>query len=104
MRLDVSARIYELREHGRHHQAIELFREGKTPTPHINAHPQQVAETYYNFPVPIHSAALDVEYIDNPGYNRPRGPVVVLRARLHVELEDPGDGPCGCGLVPVLRP
>ena len=51
--------------------------------------PEKIMETYYNFPLPIHRgffAALDCQYIDDPGYNRARGPVVVLSARLHVEL------------------
>jgi high affinity Mn2+ porin len=48
--------------------------------------PEKIMETYYNFPIPLHSgffAALDCQYIDDPGYNRARGPVVVLGARLH---------------------
>jgi hypothetical protein len=51
--------------------------------------PEKLMETYYNFPVPIYSgvfAALDVQYFDNPGYNRARGPVVVFGTRLHIEL------------------
>jgi high affinity Mn2+ porin len=51
--------------------------------------PEKIMETYYNFPIPVHSgffAALDLQYVDNPGYNRARGPVVVLGARIHVEL------------------
>ena len=51
--------------------------------------PEKIMESYYNFPIPLHSglfAAIDCQYIDDPGYNRARGPVVVLGARLHVEL------------------
>ena len=51
--------------------------------------PEEVMETYYNFPVPIRSglwAAFDLQYINNPGYNRARGPVVVPGVRLHLEL------------------
>jgi high affinity Mn2+ porin len=51
--------------------------------------PEKLVECYYNLPIPLHSGffgALDVQYIDNPGYNRSRGPVVVLGTRLHVEL------------------
>jgi hypothetical protein len=29
---------------------------------------------------------VDIQYIDNPGYNRARGPVVVPGMRMHVEL------------------
>jgi carbohydrate-selective porin OprB len=51
--------------------------------------PEKIMETYYNFPIPLHSgffAALDIQYFDDPGYNRARGPVVVLGARIHIEL------------------
>jgi hypothetical protein len=51
--------------------------------------PEKIMETYYNFAIPMHSgifAALDFQYIDDPGYNRARGPVLVPGARLHVEL------------------
>jgi hypothetical protein len=51
--------------------------------------PEKIMECYYNFPVPLHSGvfgALDLQYIDDPGYNRDRGPVVVPGLRLHVEL------------------
>jgi len=51
--------------------------------------PEQVMETYYTFPVPIEPgvfAAFDFQYINNPGYNRARGPVIVPGVRLHVEL------------------
>jgi hypothetical protein len=45
--------------------------------------------TYYNFPVPLRRgmfAAFDLQYINNPGYNRARGPVIVAGVRLHIEL------------------
>jgi hypothetical protein len=29
---------------------------------------------------------MDLQHIDNPGYNRDRGPVVVPGLRLHVEF------------------
>ncbi len=51
--------------------------------------PEKVMESYYNFPIPIlrgFFGAFDIQYIDNPGYNRARGPVANLSARLHVEL------------------
>ena len=51
--------------------------------------PEKIMEWYYNFPIPVHSgffAALDLQYIDNPGYNRARGPVIIPGIRLHVEL------------------
>ncbi len=51
--------------------------------------PEKIMECYYNFPIPLHSGiwgAVDLQYIDNPGYNRDRGPVVVPGLRLHIEL------------------
>ncbi|WP_425150644.1 carbohydrate porin [Candidatus Binatus sp.] len=51
--------------------------------------PEEIMESYYNFPIPAHPGffgALDVQYINNPGYNRARGPVVVPGMRLHVEF------------------
>jgi carbohydrate-selective porin OprB len=51
--------------------------------------PEQIMETYYNFPIPVTRGvfgALDLQYINNPGYNRARGPVIVPGARLHIEL------------------
>ena len=55
----------------------------------LNYGPEKIMECYYNFPIPFHPgffAAFDFQYIDNPGYNRDRGPVVVPGMRLHVEL------------------
>src|SRR5208283_3322362 len=51
--------------------------------------PEEIMEIYYNFPIPIRRGvfgAFDVQYINNPGYNRARGPVVVPGVRLHIEL------------------
>ncbi len=50
---------------------------------------EKIMECYYNFPIPLHSGifgALDLQYVDNPGYNRDRGPVIIPGIRLHVEL------------------
>ena len=50
---------------------------------------EKLMECYYNFPIPLHSGifgAIDLQYIDNPGYNRARGPAIVPGMRLHVEL------------------
>ena len=51
--------------------------------------PEEIMETYYNFPVPLRPgifAAFDLQYINNPGYNRDRGPVIVPGVRLHIEM------------------
>ena len=50
---------------------------------------EKIMEWYYNFPIPVHSGifgAVDLQYVDNPGYNRDRGPVIIPGFRLHVEL------------------
>ncbi len=55
----------------------------------LNYGPEKIMECYYNFPIPLHAGffgAFDFQYIDNPGYNRDRGPVLVPGIRLHVEL------------------
>ena len=49
--------------------------------------PEEIMETYYNFPIMRGLfGAFDLQYINNPGYNRARGPVVVPGLRLHIEL------------------
>jgi high affinity Mn2+ porin len=52
------------------------------------AHPgaETVLETYYNLEVVkgLH-ATFDYQFIDNPAYNRDRGPVSVLAVRLHAQ-------------------
>jgi high affinity Mn2+ porin len=51
--------------------------------------PEEIMETYYNFPVALRPgvfAAFDLQYINNPGYNRARGPVIVPGVRLHIEM------------------
>jgi high affinity Mn2+ porin len=49
--------------------------------------PEEIMETYYNFPI-IRGVfgAFDFQYVNNPGYNRARGPVLVPGLRLHMEL------------------
>jgi high affinity Mn2+ porin len=48
---------------------------------------EKILETYYDFGIwkSIH-AALDYQFITNPAYNRDRGPVSVIGARLHWEF------------------
>lgn len=49
--------------------------------------PAAIVESYYNAQVaPGVLAAADVQRIQNPGYNRERGPVWVFGLRLHLEL------------------
>jgi len=48
---------------------------------------EKVLETYYDFSVwgGIH-IALDYQYVDNPAFNRDRGPVSIFGARLHWQI------------------
>jgi len=50
---------------------------------------EKIMECYYNFAIPVHSGfsgALDLQYVDNPGYNRDRGPVIIPGIRMHIEI------------------
>jgi high affinity Mn2+ porin len=46
---------------------------------------EKIIETYYSFPVFSTKVTLDYQLIENPGYNRDRGPVSVFGLRLHAE-------------------
>jgi len=59
-----------------------LVGDGMLPHPGL----EQIIETYYQFPVYNWTATLDYQFIANPGYNRDRGPVSVLGARMHTEF------------------
>jgi high affinity Mn2+ porin len=60
---------------------------------HLNYGHEQILEAYYRFehtwperPGPIHwQLSPDFQYVQNPGYNRDRGPVHIWGIRLHVE-------------------
>ena len=54
---------------------------------HLNYGFEKVLETYYDIQIwkTLH-AALDYQFITDPAYNRDRGPVSVLGARLHWSL------------------
>jgi high affinity Mn2+ porin len=48
---------------------------------------EEIVELYYDFHVwRTAHVALDYQYVANPAYNRDRGPVSVLGARLHSEF------------------
>ena len=49
--------------------------------------PEQILETYYSLQVakPL-ALSLDYQFINNPGYNKDRGPVSVLSFRAHLEF------------------
>jgi len=53
---------------------------------HLNDGLEKILETYYDFKIwkTVHGA-FDFQYIEDPAFNRARGPVEVLGARLHWE-------------------
>ena len=60
-----------------------LIGDGQLP----EAGPEQIIETYYSVPV-LHYAHLtaDYQFLNNPAYNRQRGPVSVFLLRLHAQF------------------
>jgi high affinity Mn2+ porin len=48
--------------------------------------PEQIVETYYAFPLLASTVTFDYQFIVNPAYNRDRGPVSVIGARVHTEF------------------
>jgi high affinity Mn2+ porin len=59
-----------------------LVGDGMLPHPGL----EQIVETYYAFPLFASTVTLDYQFIVNPGYNRDRGPVSVVGARMHLEF------------------
>ncbi|HEX3121707.1 MAG TPA: carbohydrate porin [Rhodanobacteraceae bacterium] len=48
---------------------------------------ERIAETYYAIPLTEHiTITADYQYVANPAYNRDRGPVSIIGARLHGEF------------------
>ncbi len=48
---------------------------------------ERIGELYYKAALTSYSAlTLDYQYVENPAYNRDRGPVSVLAARLHAQF------------------
>ena len=53
----------------------------------LNYGPEQIAEVYYAYQLSRAAAlSLDYQFIQNPGYNRNRGPVSLVAARLHLTI------------------
>jgi len=51
------------------------------------AGPEQIIETYYSLAVfSFAHVTADYQFVNNPGYNRQRGPVSVFAVRLHAEF------------------
>ncbi len=74
------------------HDAIAYFNagglgilagDGKLPHPG----PETVVEAYYSLPMAKYAhLTADYQFVDNPAFNRDRGPVSVFGLRLHVQL------------------
>lgn len=52
--------------------------------PHPGA--EKILEAYYSLPIYSWQLSLDYQFITNPAYNRDRGPVSVVAARLHAQF------------------
>jgi len=53
----------------------------------INSGPERILETYYSLALfKLARLTFDYQFVDNPGYNRDRGPVSVLSARVHAQF------------------
>ena len=59
-----------------------LLGDGQLPHPG----PEKIIEAYYGFPVYEWRLTADYQFIVNPAYNRDRGPVSVIAARLHTQF------------------
>jgi high affinity Mn2+ porin len=52
-----------------------------------NAGPEQILEAYYSLPVfSFAHIAVDYQFVNNPAYNRDRGPVSIFGIRTHIEF------------------
>jgi len=52
-----------------------------------NAGPEQILEAYYSFAVSSFAhLTADYQFINNPAYNRDRGPVSIFGGRIHIEF------------------
>jgi high affinity Mn2+ porin len=60
-----------------------LVGDGKLP----HAGPERIVETYYDVATFWHiQLTVDYQWVDNPGYNRDRGPVSIFAVRAHVQF------------------
>lgn len=59
-----------------------LIGDGQLPHPGL----EQILETYYTFPFASWKVTFDYQFINNPAYNRDRGPVSVFGTRLHLQF------------------
>jgi high affinity Mn2+ porin len=58
-----------------------------TSRPAVWAGPEQILEAYYSIPIfSFAHATLDYQFVNNPAYNRDRGPVSIFGVRFHAEF------------------
>ena len=56
--------------------------DGQLPHPGL----EQILETYYMFPLYSWKVTFDYQLVNNPAYNRDRGPVSIFGSRLHFQF------------------
>jgi high affinity Mn2+ porin len=60
-----------------------LIGDGRLPNPG----PEKIVESYYALSVLGYArVSLDYQFVTNPGYNRDRGPVSIIAARVHAQF------------------
>ena len=59
-----------------------LVGDGQLPHPGL----EQIIETYYRFPLYAWQVTFDYQFINNPAYNRDRGPASVFGTRVHIQF------------------
>jgi high affinity Mn2+ porin len=57
---------------------------GDGQLPHPGA--EKIMEIYYTLPIATWMLTFDYQFIDNPAYNRDRGPVSIVATRLHTQF------------------
>jgi len=59
-----------------------LIGDGALPHPG----PEQILEAYYTLPVYTWQVTFDFQFVENPAYNRDRGPVSIVATRVHTQF------------------
>jgi high affinity Mn2+ porin len=60
-----------------------LIGDGQLPHPG----PESILETYYDVGIgKVVHVSLDYQFVNNPGYNRDRGPISIFAARVHAQF------------------
>ena len=59
-----------------------MIGDGQLPHPGL----ERIVETYYTFPLYSWRVTLNYQFINNPAYNRDRGPVSAFGTRVHMQF------------------